>query len=136
MIKTVAAVTGGLIIGAVVMFFLAAPNVSALEFNPYSADEFQAAQAAGAPVLIDIHADWCSTCQAQRRVLSSLVDDPRFADLVIFEVDYDTEKNIMRHFFASQRSTLIVFRGSTEFGRIVGITNFAAIEALLVAVVE
>ena len=67
-IKTVAAVTGGLIIGAVVMFFLAAPNVSALEFNPYSADEFQAAQAAGEPVLIDIHADWCSTCQAQRRV--------------------------------------------------------------------
>ena len=133
MIKTVAAVTGGLIIGAVVMFFLAAPNVSALEFNPYSADEFQAAQAAGAPVLIDIHADWCST---QRRVLSSLVDDPRFADLVIFEVDYDTEKNIMRYFNASQRSTLIVFRGSTEFGRIVGITNFAAIEALLVAVVE
>ena len=57
---------------------------------------FQAAQAAGKPILIDIRADWCSTCARQKPIISQLSGKPKFKDLVIFEVDYDRQKSIVR----------------------------------------
>lgn len=92
---------------------------------------FDAALAAGGPVLIDISATWCSTCKAQARVVEQLVSEPAYADYQIFVVDYDTQKDVMRSFGASQRSTLIAFSGATEVGRIVGDTRADSIEALL-----
>jgi len=59
---------------------------------------FQDAQAAGKPILVDIYADWCSTCARQKPIISQLSDHPRFKDLVIFEVNYDSQKPIVRAF--------------------------------------
>ena len=92
---------------------------------------FQAAQAAGKPILVDIAADWCTTCRRQKPIISQLSDKPKFKDLVIFEVDFDTQKPIVRAFGARYQSTLIVFRGTKEVGRSVGETRAAGIEALL-----
>ena len=92
---------------------------------------FQAAQAAGKPILIDIRADWCSTCARQKPIISQLSGKPKFKDLVIFEVDYDRQKSIVRALGARYQSTLIAFRGATEVGRSVGDTRVAGIEALL-----
>ena len=33
---------------------------------------FQDAQAAGKPILVDIYADWCSTCARQKPIISQL----------------------------------------------------------------
>ena len=92
---------------------------------------FQAAQAAGKPILVDIYADWCSTCARQKPIISQLSDHPRFKDLVIFEVNFDTQKLIVRAFKARYQSTLIAFKGTKEVGRSVGDTRAAGIEALL-----
>ncbi len=92
---------------------------------------FDAALKSGKPVLIDISASWCPTCQRQKAILSDLTQKSQFAPITIFEVDYDTEKDIMRSFGAQQRSTLIAFKGGAEVGRIVGDTRPQAIEALL-----
>jgi thiol-disulfide isomerase/thioredoxin len=96
---------------------------------------FDAALNAGKPVLIDISASWCPTCQRQKQILAELTAKPEFAGVIIFEVDYDTEKDIMRSFGAQQRSTLIAFKGGNEVGRVVGDTRVAAIEALLAGTV-
>jgi thiol-disulfide isomerase/thioredoxin len=108
-----------------------ATGASAMERVPYDAEAFAAALAAGRPVVIDISASWCPTCQAQKRVLSGLSQKPKFAEFLIFEVDYDTQKDIMRSFKASSRSTLIVFKKGAETGRVVGVTRPVLIEALL-----
>src|SRR5690606_28248068 len=92
---------------------------------------FDAALQSGKPVLIDISASWCPTCQQQKKILSELTRKSEFAGYTIFEVDYDTEKDVMRSFRAQQRSTLIAFKDGAEVGRIVGDTRPAAIEALL-----
>ena len=92
---------------------------------------FEAAQAAGKPILIDIRADWCSTCARQKPIISQLSGKPKFKDLVVFEVDYDRQKSIVRALGARYQSTLIAFRGTTEVGRSVGDTRVAGIEALL-----
>lgn len=110
---------------------LSAGGARAAETTSFDRKAFDAALKAPGPILVDISATWCSTCAAQKAVLAELTRQPRFAGFTIFEVDYDTEKDVMRSFGAQQRSTLIVFKGGTEVGRIVGDTRPQAIEALL-----
>ena len=52
-------------------------------------------------------------------------------DVVVYNVDFDTQKNVVRAMGASMQGTLIVFSGSAEKGRSVSVTDPAAIESLL-----
>ena len=98
---------------------------------PYAAAAFKAAQASGSPILVEIHADWCPTCKAQKPILDKLTAEPKFKDLKIFRVDFDSMKPDVQAFGAQMQSTLIVFKGATETGRSVGDTREASIAALL-----
>ena len=83
------------------------------------------------PILIEIHADWCPTCKAQKPILDQLTAAPKFKDLKIFRVDFDAMKPVVKQFGAQMQSTLIVFKGAAEQGRSVGDTKQASIAALL-----
>lgn len=98
---------------------------------PFTAEAFKAAEAAGSPILIEIHADWCPTCKAQKPILDQLTAEPKFKALKIFRVDFDSMKPVVKQFKAQMQSTLIVFKGSAEQGRSVGDTKQASIAALL-----
>lgn len=98
---------------------------------PFTAEAFKAAQASGSPILIEIHADWCPTCKAQKPILDKLAAEPKFKELKIFRVDFDSMKPQVREFGANMQSTLIVFKGAAEKGRSVGETAEAPIAALL-----
>ncbi|PZN92472.1 MAG: thiol reductase thioredoxin [Hyphomicrobiales bacterium] len=98
---------------------------------PFEVKAFEAAQAAGKPILVEISAPWCPTCKAQKPILSSLGSKPEFAKLTVFEVDFDSQKDVVRMLKATMQSTLIVYKGKQEAGRSVGDTNAASIEALL-----
>lgn len=99
--------------------------------TPFTQAAFEAAQKSGKPILVEIHADWCPTCKAQQPIISQLRDEPKFKDLVVFRVDFDGQKDVVKQFNARSQSTLIVFRGTSEAGRSVGDTNKATITALL-----
>ncbi len=103
----------------------------AFSFKPFDAKAFAAAQAAGKPILIEISAPWCPTCKVQKPILATLGAKPEFAGIMAFEVDFDSQKDILRQLRAQSQSTLIVFKGKQEAGRSVGDTNAASIEALL-----
>ena len=107
------------------------PPAAAVERVPFDRAAFEAALAAGDPVLVDIYAAWCVTCRAQSKVLRALFREPAYRAYRVFVIDYDTEKEIMRSLGATQRSTLIVFRHGVERGRLVGDTREVAIRALL-----
>jgi thioredoxin 1 len=92
---------------------------------------FASAQEAGKPILIDVAADWCSTCKKQKPIIESLLGKPEYEDLVAFEVDFDDDKDALRKFGAQNQSTLIVFKGETETGRSVGETDETAIDSLI-----
>jgi len=96
----------------------------------YDDAAFKAAMEAGKPVLVSIHADWCPTCKAQAPILKSLLGG-RFGDMTAFQVDFDSQKDVVRAFGAQLQSTLIVFHNGAEVGRSVGDTDPASIEALL-----
>ena len=99
--------------------------------QPFDSQAFAAAQKAGKPIFIAIHASWCPTCKAQKPILSELMADPKFKDLVYFTIDFDTQKDLVRRFGARMQSTLISFIGSKEQGRSVGDSNRASISDLL-----
>lgn len=108
-----------------------APSAGAVERAAFDRAKFDTAVAAGGPVLVDVYAPWCTTCRAQSKALDRVFRKPEYADYRVFVVDYDSGKDVMRSFGATQRSTLIVFSGGVERGRVVGDTRAAAIEALL-----
>ncbi len=58
--------------------------------KPYNQAQFDAAQAAGRSILVEVTAPWCSVCKAQAPILSRLKSDPKFKDMVAFEIDFDS----------------------------------------------
>jgi thioredoxin 1 len=109
---------------------LASP-AAALVTTPFTQAAFDAAKAAGKPVLVEVTAPWCPTCKAQKPILADLRAMPKFKDLVIFEVDFDSQKEILRGLNVQKQSTLVVFKGNKEVGRSTGDTKKESIEALL-----
>jgi len=98
---------------------------------PFNASSFAAAQAADKPILIHVTAPWCPTCKAQKPIVSRLLQTEALKNLVEYEIDFDSQKDLLRNFGVKMQSTLIVFKGKTEAGRSVGDTNAASIESLL-----
>jgi thioredoxin 1 len=103
----------------------------ATNVRTFDLESFKAAQQAGKPILVAIHASWCPTCKAQDPILGALIEQPKFKDLVYFVVDFDKQKDAVRYFGARMQSTLIAFKGERETGRSVGDTQRASIAALL-----
>lgn len=108
-----------------------AANGLAADRLPFTSPAFAAAQQAGKSILIDIRADWCPTCKAQDRIIEKLAAEQRYRDIVIFAVDFDKQKDIVRAFKAQLQSTLIGFRGEKETRRSTGDTDPLSIEDLL-----
>lgn len=98
---------------------------------PYTQAAFEAAQKAGKPILVEVSAPWCPICKAQKPVIAKLSGEPRFKDLQVFDVDFDSRKDVLKQFNARMQSTLIVYKGETEVGRSVGETQPEWIEGLL-----
>lgn len=108
----------------------ASPSL-AFERMAFTPAALQAAQASGKPVLIEVSAPWCPTCKAQKAALSGLLPDPAYAGLVVFDVDFDSQKPALKKLRVNQQSTLIVYRGDREVGRSLGDTDKARIAALI-----
>jgi thiol-disulfide isomerase/thioredoxin len=107
-----------------------APALST-ETKTFDQAAFAAAQKAGKPIFIGVHASWCPICAKQKPILSELMADPKFKNLVYFVVDFDSQKDVVKNFGVPMQSTLIAFKGATETGRSVGETDRSSIAALL-----
>jgi thioredoxin 1 len=107
-----------------------APALAASE-QAFDAKAFADAQKAGKPILIAIHAPWCPICAAQKPILSELMADRKFKDLVYFTIDFDSQKDLVRRFGAQKQSTLIAFKGSNERARSVGDSKRESITGLV-----
>jgi thiol-disulfide isomerase/thioredoxin len=114
---------------------LAAAPARAAERGRWSDAAFDAAQAAGRPVLIDVWASWCPTCRAQEPGIEAALRDPALAGALFLKVDFDEDKDALRRLRVRSQSTLIAFRGTEERGRVIGVTDPAAIRALFLRAV-
>ena len=120
---------------ALVAAFAHAATAMAAEARSFDPAAFAAAKAAGKSILVEVTAPWCPTCRAQKPILSELLSTPALKDIVVFEVDFDSRKDVLRSLDVRQQSTLIVFKGAMEAGRSTGDTSRAGIAALLGAAI-
>ena len=111
------------------ILYLAAPAGAAEQsFTPQA---FAAAQTAGKSIIVHVYAPWCPTCRAQEPAVQRVEADPKYADVAMFRVDFDSQKSALRTLKANRQSTIIVFKGDKEVGRSVGVTDPGEISALL-----
>lgn len=111
---------------AALVLFAAVPAQAAEAFTQAA---FQMAQDKGDKILLHVHAPWCPTCRAQDPGVAML--EKNRPEVKVFRVDFDSQKDILRDLRVSSQSTLIAFVGKAETGRAVGVTDGAAIAALV-----
>lgn len=99
--------------------------------EPYTQERLDALNKAGKPVLVFIHADWCSTCKAQEKILSELLPAAEFKSITTLQVDFDAQKTELKKLGERNRSTLIVFKAGKEVARVTAETNRDRIAGLL-----
>jgi thiol-disulfide isomerase/thioredoxin len=110
-------------------------SASALEKEAFTKERFDALQAEGAVILVDISASWCPDCKKQQEVLSQYDAENPDAPLHVLAVDFDTQKEWVTHFRAPRQSTLILFDGTEQLWFSVAETRkneiFKALDAAL-----
>jgi thioredoxin 1 len=124
-------ITRRAVLVASAVFALASVPALAGASAPYTEAAFAAAKKENKPILIEIAADWCPTCKAQQPILSDLLSDDDFRNMVALRVDFDTQKDVVRALGAQSQSTLIVFLGEKEVGRSVADTQKESVEELM-----
>src|SRR5216684_5462316 len=90
---------------------------------PFDQLQFDATRAAGKPVAIVFHADWCPTCRAQAPVLKQLTQSQELKDITLFVADFDTEKALKHSLGITKQSTIVVFKDGKESARSTGDTQ-------------
>ena len=115
------------IVAATAMLLLS--SLDALARQPFDAKAFEQAQAAGKTILIDVYASWCPVCKKQQPIIGRLEKDK--PGLVVYEVDFDRDKNVLKQFRVQSQATLIVFKGGKEVGRSTGDSDPLRIQALV-----
>ena len=118
---------------AFVALLLTFGSLSAQDKESFSEERFQALQAEDALILIDVFADWCPTCAAQQEVLTSFQEKHPEVALQILTVDFDDQKEWVKHFKAPRQGTFILFRGEEQIWFAVAETRDAEIFAQLLA---
>jgi thioredoxin 1 len=119
------------LVPALVAVAAVASPAYAAQVQKFDRAAFVAAQAAGKPILVEVKAWWCPVCASQGSTIKKIAADPAYGQLVIFEVNYDSQKPEWQAFGVRKQGTLISFRGKRELGRLEFVTDKAQIGALL-----
>ncbi len=98
---------------------------------PFDQSQFDATRAAGKPVAVVFHADWCPACRAQAPVLKELAQTPELKPLTLYIANFDTEKTLKKSLGVTQQSTIVVFKNGQEIARSTGDTQQDRLAALL-----
>jgi len=105
-------------------------TTGAIEYTPELYSELIAS---GDAFLLDFSASWCSTCRAQERVVNALMEgNDAYGTVKFVKADWDMYGNseLAKELAIPRRSTLVMFKGGEEVGRVVAQTSEPAIEAL------
>ena len=117
------------IISAVMLTVFMAPLFAAEV--PFNQAQYDSMLAAGKPVAVVFHADWCPTCRAQAPLLKELSQTPELKGVTLFVANFDTEKTLRKSLGVTKQSTVVVFKDGKESARSTGDTQQASLAALL-----
>lgn len=108
---------GGALLRALLLVVLAASAGLAhasSRFENFTTERFQALQAQGATVVVDVWAPWCPTCRNQAPKLEALLAEGAFSDYVGLKLHWDDQRALAKQLGAPRQSTVFVFKGSEQ----------------------
>ena len=86
----------------------------AMDRSPYSDKAFTDAQKAGIPVLIDVYAGWCPTCERQQVILKRYFDNHPDSPIKVLVIDYDKDKKWVTYYKAPRQATLMIYKNNEQ----------------------
>ncbi len=89
--------------------------------QPFSSEAFMQAQSMGKTIVVDVYKQGCPTCKAQQPALAKAAE--MYPEAVFFKVDFMKDKATVEKLGATMQSTLVVYKGDKETGRLTGETN-------------
>lgn len=104
-------------------------GLAVIAAQPYDEASFKEAQAAGKTVLINVTASWCPTCKKQEPTIKAV--EKERPNLVVYDVDFDTAKDVLQRLKVRAQSTLIVYKGPKEVARSTAETDPGHLRALI-----
>ena len=116
---------------AAVVLFASAAVAQAAEVRSFDRAAFVAAQAANRPILIAVKAWWCPVCSSQSATIRDTITDPAYANLVVFRLNYDSQRRELPSFAVRKQGTLIAYRGTVQVGRLDFVTDKTRIRDLI-----
>jgi thioredoxin 1 len=119
-----------LLASAILAIFIS-PAARAAGLRPFDSLRFEEARKSGKPVVVQVTATWCGPCQRLRKVVGGLLERPEFKDILIFDADFDANKDALVKLNARTVTTLVIYREGTEILRSSGETRPDAVEAVL-----
>jgi len=119
------------LIASAVFAALASPVAQAASLVPFDAARFEEARKSGRAIVLEVTATWCGPCQRLRKTIDGLLESPELKDVVIFDADFDANKDALLKMNAHTVTTLIVYRGNAEILRSSGETEPEAVKAVL-----
>lgn len=99
--------------------------------QPFEVKAFEKAQKAGKTTLVHVGASWCSVCEKQKPIIQQI--EKELPELVVYEVDFESDKDTVKLLGVRYRTTLIAFKGPREIARSIGETDPSGIRALVAA---
>lgn len=122
-----------LVAALLIALALLAAHAARADKEAFTEARFAALQAEDALILVDVHADWCPTCARQQKVLDAYEASRPDVTLHRLVIDFDDDKQWVKHFKAPRQSTLILYRGAEKRWFSVAETDeeriFAALDA-------
>ncbi len=67
----------------------------------------------------------------QKPIVAKLLATPDFKAMKKFDVDFDTQKEVLARYRVKMQSTMVVYKDGKEIDRQTGVSDPAAVEALL-----
>jgi thioredoxin 1 len=110
---------------------LTAGTASAGEIIPANMDAYKQAATAKKPIIMHVHASWGPVCAKQNVVIEELMKEPEFKNVIVFKIDFDTDKGLVEQLGVKHQSTLIASKGALEIDRTAGITDKDQIRQLI-----
>ena len=107
-----------LLILAAFFALAAAPVFAAKAFAPYDKTALDTSIKSGAPVIVHVHAEWCTVCRRQISVLDELLRDPKFAKIQTVRVNYDRDRDFVSAYKIKRQATILTFKGGQEVARL------------------
>jgi thioredoxin 1 len=119
------------LVASAILAVLISPAAQAADLLPFDNLRFDEARKSGKPIVLQVTASWCGPCQRLRKVVGGLLVNPEFKDLLIFDADFDANKDALVKLNAHTVTTLVIYRDSAEILRSSGETRPDAVEAVL-----